>query len=179
MRSLTKKETEKLFLKLSKYLGSQSANLHSKNGEGWVLRVHKRKILYFPNSMEKHVAQIKKKYLIALGSCIAKVTHSGNFRINITALPVLAENAASKFWVKPNQEQGFLYGNNVTKNGLGRICDGLLQNQGCVVYSMGDIPLGFGVTAQSTAQSRNCESNAIVLFHEADIGEYLRGEDTL
>ena len=179
MRPLKKHESEKLFSKLSKYIGNQTASVHENDGTRWVLRLHKKKIFYFPLAVEKYAAQIKKKNLIAIGACIAKMTHSGNIRINITALSLLSKHSSVKFWVKPNQEQAFLYGNNVTKNGLGRISDDTLQHQGCVVYSMGDIPLGFGVTAQSSAQCKRIESNAITLFHEADIGEFIRNEDAL
>ncbi|KNH08945.1 60S ribosome subunit biogenesis protein NIP7 [Perkinsela sp. CCAP 1560/4] len=179
MRSLKRHESEKLFAKLSKYLGAQTAAVHEVDGEKWVFRVHKKKIFYLRADLEKTIAQINKKNLISVGCCVARITHNNNIRIVVTALHLLAANAPTKFWVKPNQEQAFLYGNNVTRNGLGRISDAALQHQGCVVYSMGDIPLGFGVTAQSTAQSRRSESNAIALFHEADIGEYIRNEDGL
>ncbi len=48
-----------------------------------------------------------------------------------------------------------------------------------VLYSMADVPLGFGVSAFSTKECRKLEPTAIVCFHQADIGEYLRSEDTL
>ena len=179
MRALKQHESEKLLAKLSKYLDASTTEVYAHNGQRWVFRIHKKKIFSLPAHMEKYTAQIDKKHLVAIGACVAKLTHSGNIRIIITALPLLSRHVTCKFWVKPNQEQAFLYGNNVTKNGLGRIADSALQHQGCVAYSMGDVPLGFGVTAQSAAQCRRCESNAIALFHEADIGEYIRNEDGL
>ena len=73
-------------------------------------------------------------------------------------------------WLKPAAEQSFLYGNNVLKvahtctptcysracwrgcvsslclqAGLGRVTEDTPQYQGCVVLSMADVPLGFGV----------------------------------
>ena len=48
-----------------------------------------------------------------------------------------------------------------------------------VVYSMSDVPLGFGVTAKSTGECRAADPNAIVVFHQADVGEYLRAEDEM
>ena len=42
-----------------------------------------------------------------------------------------------------------------------------------------DVPLGFGVTAKSTSDCRAADPNAIVVFHQADCGEYLRAEDEL
>ncbi len=38
---------------------------------------------------------------------------------------------------------------------------------------------GFGVVAKSTADCRRADPSAVVAFHQADIGEYLRSEDTL
>ena len=54
------------------------------------------------------------------------------------------------FRLKPNAEQQFLYGHNVTKAGLGRITENTDKYSGVVVYSMNDLPLGFGVAAKST-----------------------------
>ncbi len=73
----------------------------------------------------------------------------------------------------------FLYGNNVLKAHLGRITEDTPKYQGVVLYSMSDVPLGFGVSAYSTKECRKLEPTAIVCFHQADIGEYLRSEDTL
>jgi 60S ribosome subunit biogenesis protein NIP7 len=72
------------------------------------------------------------------------------------------------------------------------------RNIGVVVYSMADIPLGaicmsgsgrvrscfvafagFGTTARATGECRKLEPSAIVVFHQADVGEYLREEQTL
>ncbi|CAG2116636.1 unnamed protein product, partial [Medioppia subpectinata] len=81
--------------------------------------------------------------------------------------------------LKPNAEQQFLYGNHVLKSGLGRITEGTPQYQGVIVYSMNDLPLGFGVAAKSALDCRMADPMTIVMFHQADIGEYLRNEDNL
>jgi len=73
----------------------------------------------------------------------------------------------------------FLYGNHVSKSGLGRITENTPAYTGVVVYSMSDVPLGFGVTAKSTNECRSMDPNGIVAFHQADCGEYLRAEDEL
>ena len=39
---------------------------------------------------------------------------------------------------------------------------------------MNDEPLGFGVTARSTAEAKKLEPTGIVVFRQADAGEYLR-----
>lgn len=85
----------------------------------------------------------------------------------------------SQVWVKPSAEMSFLYGNHILKNGLGRITENTPSYTGVVIYSMADAPLGFGVTAKSTSECRSADPNAIVVFHQSDVGEYLRAEDEL
>ena len=62
---------------------------------------------------------------------------------------------------------------------LGRITDDTPKYQGVVVYSMADLPLGFGVTAKSSTDCRHADPMTIVGFHQSDIGEYLRSEANL
>lgn len=81
--------------------------------------------------------------------------------------------------MKPTAEQQFLYGNHVSKSGLGRISENAEKYQGVVVYSMSDLPLGFGVAARSTADCKHADPLASVCFHQADIGEYIRSEEDL
>lgn len=38
---------------------------------------------------------------------------------------------------------------------------------------------GFGVTARSTMEMKRLQPTDIIVFHQADIGEYLRSEDSL
>lgn len=64
-----------------------------------------------------------------------------------------------------------MYGNHVLKSGLGRITENTPAYTGVVIYSMSDIPLGFGVTAKSTADCRKMDPSGIVVFHQADVGE--------
>ena len=40
-------------------------------------------------------------------------------------------------------------------------------------------PAGFGVTAKSTSDCRKVEPSGVVVFHQSDVGEYLRSEDDL
>jgi 60S ribosome subunit biogenesis protein NIP7 len=99
-------------------------------------------------------------------------------------------------WVKPSQEMSYLYGNHILKSGLGRITDNTPEHQvipilipipilssyfsqGVVILTMSDIPIGFGVTAKSTQQCRKVEGTGIVVYHQADVGEYLREEGHL
>lgn len=73
----------------------------------------------------------------------------------------------------------FLYGNHVLKAHLGRITEDTPEHQGVVIFNMADVPLGFGVTAKSTVDTRKLDPTSTVAFHQADIGEYLREEDSL
>lgn len=82
-------------------------------------------------------------------------------------------------WLKPSAEMQYLYGNNVLKSGLGRITENTPAYTGVVVYSMSDVPLGFGLSAKSTNECRSMEPAGIVVLHQADVGEYLRAEDEL
>lgn len=77
-----------------------------------------------------------------------------------------------QIWVKPTAEMQYMYGNHVMKSGLGRITENTPAYTGVVIYSMSDIPLGFGVTAKSTADCRKMDPSGIVVFHQADVGEY-------
>ena len=42
-----------------------------------------------------------------------------------------------------------------------------------------DQPQGFGVTARSTLDTRKLDPTGIIVFHQADVGEFLRDEDTM
>jgi 60S ribosome subunit biogenesis protein NIP7 len=84
-----------------------------------------------------------------------------------------------KIWLKSSAEQQFLYGNHVSKSGLGRISENTEKYQGVLVYSMTDLPLGFGVAARSTAECKHADPLTSVCFHQADIGEYIRSEEDL
>lgn len=39
--------------------------------------------------------------------------------------------------------------------------------------------VGFGVTSRSTEEMRTADTEAVVVFHQADVGEYLREEADL
>lgn len=68
---------------------------------------------------------------------------------------------------------------NVLFPGLGRITENTPKHQGVVVLTMSDIPIGFGVASRTTAECRHADPLATIVFHQADVGEYIRSEDTL
>ena len=82
-------------------------------------------------------------------------------------------------WIKENGAQPFLYGSNVVKAHVGRWSEDCPEHSGVIVLSMNDIPLGFGVTARSTAEARRLDPTGVVCFRQSDCGEYLRDEDNL
>ncbi|KAI1464650.1 60S ribosome subunit biogenesis protein NIP7 [Daldinia bambusicola] len=184
MRQLTEQETKTLFEKLANYTGSSLKNLiapldDSPDADRYVFRLNRDRVYYVLLSVANLATSISRDNLGSLGICLGKFSKTGKFRLHITALPILAEHARYKLWIKPNGEMPFLYGGNVVKAHVGRWSDDCPSHQGIVVYNMSDTPLGFGVTARSTAEARRLDPTGIVCFRQADCGEYLRDEDTL
>ncbi|KAK1063021.1 ribosome biosynthesis protein nip7 [Friedmanniomyces endolithicus] len=188
MRQLTDTETKTLFEKLANYTGRSLNNLltdtapspgNSKTPDRYVFRIQKDRVYYVRESLANLAISVARDNLLSLGTCLGKFTKTGKFRLHITALDVVAPHARYKVWVKANGEMPFLYGGHVVKAHVGRWSEDCPEHQGVVVMSMSDTPLGFGVTARSTAEARRLDPTGIVTFRQADIGEYLREEDTL
>lgn len=100
-------------------------------------------------------------------------------RLHITALDYLSQYAQYKVWIKPKAEMSFIYGNHVLKAQVLRITENAPQYHGVIVYNGNDVALGFGSMAKSTTDSRKLDPTAIMVFNQADVGEYLRSESTL
>ena len=100
-------------------------------------------------------------------------------RLLITSLEYLSQHAKYKVWIKPKAEMSFIYGNHVLKAQVLRITENAPQYHGVIVYNQQDVPLGFGSMAQSTTDSRKLDPTAIMVFNQADVGEYLRSESTM
>ncbi|KAK0088746.1 hypothetical protein PV325_010853 [Microctonus aethiopoides] len=179
MRRLSEERTKLVFEKLVKYIGDNVKVLVNRPDGIYCFREKKDRVYYVSEKILSLASTIAHDHLMSFGICFGKFTKSGKFRLHITALHYLAPYAQFKIWLKPSAEQQFLYGHHVTKSGLGRITEGTPQYQGVVVFSMNDIPLGFGVAAKSTVDCKNADPMTTVLFHQADIGEYIRSEDTL
>ncbi|EMD92778.1 hypothetical protein COCC4DRAFT_50904 [Bipolaris maydis ATCC 48331] len=182
MRPLTEPETKTLFEKLASYCGKGITNLIADPAGGNdrnVFRVQGSRVYYVRESLANLATSVARDNLLSLGICLGKFTKTGKFRLHITALSVIAPHARYKVWVKQNGEMPFLYGGNVLKAHVGRWSEDCPEHQGVVVLSMNDTPLGFGVSARSTADARKLDPTGIVTFRQADIGEYLREEDSL
>jgi len=198
MRPLTEEETKTLFLKLSEYIGKNIEHLINPGGTTTISGKHQQnerycfrilnkgdRVYYISESVMKAATSVGRDNLLHAGVCFGKFTKTGKFRLHVTALEYISRYAKYKVWIKPSAEMSFLYGNHVTKNGLARMTEGTPQYAGVVVYSssssgggsssQGDVPLGFGVAAQSTEHCQSLDPTGNVVLHQADIGEYLRG----
>ncbi|KAK7970339.1 hypothetical protein PG984_001634 [Apiospora sp. TS-2023a] len=184
MRPLTEEETQTVFAKLASICGNSLKDLiapldNSPNADRYVFRVQKDRVYYVLLSMANLATTVARENLLSLGTCLGKMTKTGKFKLHITALPILAEHSRYKIWIKPSGEMPFLYGGNIVKAHVGRWTEDTPEHTGIVVFSMDDRPLGFGVTARSTAEARRLAPTGMVVFRQADAGEYLRDEDSL
>lgn len=168
-----------MFEKLYKFVGKSIKSFVDRQDEPYCFRLHKNRVFYVREAVMKKAVNIARDKLVALGLCVGKLTHAGKFRLTVGALDLMSQFAKHKLWLKPSAEMKYLYGNNVLKAGLGRITENTPSYVGVVVYSMSDVPLGFGVTAKSTNECRTMDATGVVAFHQADIGEYLRSEDDM
>ncbi|PYH96967.1 60S ribosome subunit biogenesis protein Nip7 [Aspergillus ellipticus CBS 707.79] len=182
MRQLTEEETKVCFQKLAHYTGSSLSQLVAPTedpNERFVFRIHGSRVYYVSERNMRLATSIPRDNLLSLGTCIGKFTKTGKFRIQLTALDVIAPHARYKVWIKQNGLMPYLYGGNVVKGHVGRWSEDCPEHAGVIVMDMNDIPLGFGVTARSSAESRKLDPTAICVFRQTDLGEYLREEDTL
>ena len=178
MRPLEESELAQVLAKLFQFVGKNIERVLRRADAPHSLRLHKKRVYYVRDEVMRRATSVGREQLVALGTCLGKFTHSDKFRLTIGALDVLAAHAKYKMWVKPTSEMGFMYGNHLLKSGLGRISENTPANAGVVIYSMADVPVGFGVAAKSTQDCRKLDPSAIVAYHLADVGEYLRAEDT-
>ncbi|GMI55958.1 hypothetical protein TeGR_g7600 [Tetraparma gracilis] len=176
MRPLSSAELRSVFSKLNLYIGR---NIEHLLADDHSFRLLKDRVHYASESLLKQVHTLPSAAVLSLGTCVGRFTKSGAFRLHVTALDLLTKYALHKVWLKPGSEMAFLYGGNVGKQGVGRITDAIPQYGGVVVLSMSDLPLGFGVAAQSTEAVKDLDPTANVVLHQADVGEYLRMEDSM
>ncbi|KAH0488058.1 MAG: hypothetical protein KVP17_003924 [Porospora cf. gigantea B] len=179
MRVLKEAETRKVFEKLAKFMGDKLFSLLDRPDGKHCFRLVNQKVYYCREDLAKIASCVPKKNVVALGVLLGKFTKGDNFRLYATATDLLAQHGKHKVWLRQPGEQSFLYGNHVVKRHLGRVTEDTAQNQGVVVLNMNDIPLGFGVTAKSTADMRGALSEATVVIHQADTGEYLRSQNEM
>lgn len=110
-------------LPLRNSIGTNLKLLVERSDGEYCFRLHRDRVYYVREDVMLKSTNVARDHLIACGTCIGKFTGSGKFRMTVTALDLLSQYAKSKIWIKPNAEQSFLYGNHVTKTGLGRITE--------------------------------------------------------
>jgi 60S ribosome subunit biogenesis protein NIP7 len=187
MRPLDEKETQMVFEKIYKFTGPNIKHLMERPAvEGpdaepgsYLLRLHKNRVYYASEALVRRATSIARPRLAAVGTPIGKFTHHGSFHLTVHALDLLAAHARRRVWLKPDTERSFLFGNSVPKSSLARITENAKSGDGVVLMSMSDVPLGFGIAARSAQDCRKADTNAVVVHHQADAGEYLRKEDEL
>ncbi|XP_018025735.1 60S ribosome subunit biogenesis protein NIP7 homolog [Hyalella azteca] len=180
MRPLSDTETKVMFKKIMKYIGERVKLLIKRPDGNYCFRIHNNRVFYVSEKHMKLAATMPKDMLVSFGVIFGKFTKTKKlFFLHITALDYLAPYAQSKVWIKESSEQHFLYANHVMKSDLARITDGTPRNAGVIICNSKDVPLGFGVAAKSALECRHAGPVAIVAFHQADLGEYIRDEDKI
>ncbi|KAJ5195930.1 hypothetical protein N7449_006409 [Penicillium cf. viridicatum] len=188
MRSLTEEETRTLFTKLASYTGRSLNSLITPAEDGTlsVFRLQGSRVYYVNKEIANLSVSFPRENLLAIGTMIGKFTKAsaigsvtGKFRINLTALDLLAQHARYKVWIKANGVMPLLYGGSVLKAHVARFSEDVPENAGVVIMDSNDVALGFGVTARSSAQIAKLDPTSIAVHRQADAGEYLREEDTL
>jgi len=165
-----------MFEKLANYTGSSLKELVTAD---YCFRIHGTRCYYVQTSIANLASSVSRDKLLSLGICIGKFTKTLKFRLAITALPILSQHARYRVWVKDNGVGSLTYGGHVLKAHIGRWSEDIPQNSGIVIFSMTDMPLAFGVTARSSQETKRLDPTAIAIFRQADVGEFLRDEDTL
>ncbi|PJF17833.1 60S ribosome subunit biogenesis protein NIP7 [Paramicrosporidium saccamoebae] len=150
MRPLTEDETKVLFEKVSKYTPEALSSV------------------LFREEVLKRAENVGRDSLVTVGVCFGKFTKTTKFKLHVTCLDYLAQYAKFKIWIKPTAEMSYLYGNHILKAHVAKMTEDVPEHQG-----------GFAVTAKSAAMCVKLDPTAIVGFHQTDIGEYLRDEDSL
>ncbi|KAJ5674549.1 uncharacterized protein N7477_004483 [Penicillium maclennaniae] len=174
MRQLTEEETKTLFSKLAHYTGRSLNSLvaPTDGGPQMVFRLQGSRVYYMPLSIANLATSIPRDNLLSAGTQIGKFTKTGKFRLNLTCLDVVAPHARYKLWIKANGEMPFLYGGNVVKAHVGRWS----ETAPSTVVSLCTVRM---IPLLDSEEAKKLDPTGIVLFRQADVGEYLREEDTL
>jgi 60S ribosome subunit biogenesis protein NIP7 len=179
MRPLTDEEMREFFGKLQTFIGNNITKLIDRQDAPHTFRLMNDRVYYINEQHLRLATNVNRENLLSIGTLFGKFTKSGKFRLHISCLEYLAQYCPHKVWVKQSAEMSFLYGNHVTKAILAKITENIPQYAGVVVYNLNNIPLGFGIAAQPTEYCRDLDPTANVILHQADIGEYIRTEDTM
>eukprot|EP00918_Siedleckia_nematoides_P007807 GHVU01016964.1.p1 GENE.GHVU01016964.1~~GHVU01016964.1.p1 ORF type:complete len:217 (-),score=17.64 GHVU01016964.1:210-860(-) len=169
MRELTEDETKKVFDKLTKFVGQNLMSIVSAANDtsdhANVFRLHQDRVYYVKRKLVKVAECVPRKQLMSVGVILGKFTKSKKFRLQITAIDLLARHCTNKIWLSPAGEQSFVYGNNVIKRHLSRVTETVMGNSGVVLLSPSDIPLGTTICSMYVCHSRISQSVTPVTIH--------------
>uniref|UniRef100_A0A915CXA4 60S ribosome subunit biogenesis protein NIP7 pre-PUA domain-containing protein n=1 Tax=Ditylenchus dipsaci TaxID=166011 RepID=A0A915CXA4_9BILA len=84
---------EKVFKKLSNYIGDNVRLLLEREDGAYCFRFHRDRVYYSSEKLMKQAATIRRKDLLCFGTCLGKFTKAGKFFLHITALDYLAPYA--------------------------------------------------------------------------------------
>ena len=59
-------------------------------------RLQKNRVFYVREALMKKATNVARDKLVALGTCMGKLTHTGKFRLTIGALDVISQHAKYK-----------------------------------------------------------------------------------
>jgi 60S ribosome subunit biogenesis protein NIP7 len=152
--------------------------IEQENG-AWTFQQHHQRVYYLRESLAKMCKPFAYKLLLSAGVCMGKFTKKGRFFVHITALPILAPFALYKVWVKPSAELPFLYGQHILKEGVENMTEGTPRNAGVIVFNKDNLAIGLGVALQSSVSLRLAHPTIMAVARQGDLGEYLRGENTI
>ena len=177
MRPLTQKEVRLLFEKLALFIGDNVKPLLERDEGQWTFAVHKNRVYYMREDIFNHCKNFAEKLLLSAGVNIGQFTKKGRFFLYFTALPIISPLAKYKVWVKSSAEVGFLYGQDILKEGVENIQEGTHRGAGVVVYNASNMPIGLGIALQSSTSLHRCLPTIKAVARIGDIGEYLRSEN--
>ncbi len=143
-----------LFTKLYEYIGDALEYLINGAQEKSVFRLIKDRVFFINSTIANMTSNVPREELLSAGILIGKFTKSGKFRLNITCLDYLAKYCKNKIWVKSGGEMPYLYGNHVIKAHIARMTENIPQYGAVCVFNLNDLPLGFGVAARGTLQTK-------------------------
>ncbi|OAG31241.1 6S ribosome subunit biogenesis protein NIP7 [Nematocida displodere] len=176
MRELKPEEMEKVEKKMKQFIGSNFSSflnpLHK-------IILHKQRVFYVSVDLLKKASVVPQESVACIGTCLGRFTKSNQFRIKITALPVLAMYATHRVKVKPTAEMNVLYGNHVQRAHVTVIASDIQKNSGVLLTSTSGVPLGFGVASKAGTEVVSGDRTAIIIVRHGDTGEYLREEAAL
>merc|ERR1719160_125629 len=102
MRSLSENETKIIFEKLYSFIGPNIQAIFQRDDESYCFRLQNTNLYYVREAIVRRASCISMENLVALGQCVGTFSNSGNFRLPIGALNLIAQHAKFKVWLKPS-----------------------------------------------------------------------------